>query len=503
MSAGHFDQSPVSLRQRANSLINRRALSGKEDVMADISLPRTGVAASETTDAAFIAAQRNIAARMERLPLTRTQVKARIVVGTATFFDGYDSLMLGLVMPVLVTQWGLTRTETGFLLSGTFFGQLLGALLFPYLADRIGRLRSATCTVWVVGLMSLLCAASWNFTTLAVSRIIQGIGIGGEIPVAATYINEIAHSKVRGRFFLMYEAAFAFGYLIATLLGVILIPRYGWQIMFLIGALPAFVAAIMRRLLPESPRWLASKGRTEEADRVVTAMEREAETKLGAPLPALDLSVAPAPTGRRTSFFELFSSSYRLRTLVVWSVWAFSFFVTQALNSWLPTIYRQELHLSVEQALWFTLATHTLSIFAAIAVALMIDRVGRRIWIGFALLFGSVPMLILAYLGGHSAISLLVCATITQFCLSSVSVSIYVFTSELYPTRIRALGCGMGSTVRNIFATLSPTLVAVMLNGWGLPGVFVMLGLAPLIPAFMVLTYGTETKGRVLEEVSP
>ena len=472
--------------------------------MAEISLPADQLTGADlAADAANAMAQRNIAARLERLPLTRTQVKARIVVGTATFFDGYGSLVLGLVMPVLVTQWHLTRDETGYLLSGTFFGQLIGALLFPYLAEKLGRLRAATYSVWVVGLLGLACAASWNYATLAIARIIQGVGLGGEIPVAATYINEIAHSKVRGRFFLMYEAAFAVGYPTATLLGVLLIPHYGWQVMFLIGALPALVAAVMRRLLPESPRWLASKGRTAEADAIVAQMEHEAEGRLGAALPPPDLSVAPPPVGRRTNILELFTPFYWLRTLVVWSVWGFSFFVTQALNSWLPTIYKQELHLSIEQALYFTLATHTLSIGAAIAVALFIDKVGRRLWIGCALICGSVAMLVLAWLGGQDPTTLLICATISQFCLSSVSVSIYVFTAELYPTRMRALGAGMGSTVRNIFATVSPILVAFMLTGYGLSGVFLMLGLSPLVPAFMVLVFGTETKGRVLEEVSP
>ena len=112
-------------------------------------------------------------------------------------------------------------------------------------------------------------------------------------------------------------------------------------------------------------------------------------------------------------------------------------------------------------------------------------------------------MLVLAWLGGKDPVSLMICATIAQFCLSSVSVSIYVYTAELYPTRMRALGVGMGSTVRNILTTASPTMVALMLSNFGLPGVFLMLGLAPILPAFMVLAYGTETKGRVLEEISP
>jgi putative MFS transporter len=468
--------------------------------MVDIPLS-AGVASADAAISAT--AQRDIAARMERMPLTRTQIKARIVVGTATFFDGYDSLVMGLVMPVLAGAWGLSNQQIGLLLSGTFFGQLLGALLFPYLAERYGRLRSACYSIWVVGIFALVCAASWSFATLTVSRVLQGIGIGGEIPVAATYINEIAHSKTRGRFFLMYEAAFAFGYFVCTLLAVLLVSRYGWQVMFLIGACPAFVAAIMRRLLPESPRWLASKGRTKEADEIVSAMEREAEAKLGTSLPAPDYSVAPPPVRKRTDLRELFTPYYRMRTLVLWSIWGLSFFVTQALNSWLPTIYRQELHLSVQQALEFTLATHCISITSAIAVALAIDHVGRKIWIGSALLVGALSLLTLALQGGTNPIFMLVCATIANFSLASVSVSIYVFTSELYPTRMRALGCGMGSTVRNIFTTLSPWLVALMLSSYGLPGVFTMLGLAPLIPCLMIFAFGTETKGRVLEEVSP
>ena len=467
--------------------------------MVDIPLA-SPIAGSEAAVSAR--AQRDIAARMERLPLTRTQVKARIVVGTATFFDGYDSLVLGLVMPVLAGAWHLSTAEIGYLLSGTFFGQLLGAILFPYLAERYGRLRSASYSIWVVGIFGLVCAACWNFTSLIAARIIQGIGIGGEIPVAATYINEIAQSKTRGRFFLMYEAALAFGYLICTLIAVLLVSSYGWQVMFLIGALPAFVAAVMRRLLPESPRWLAAKGRSDEAAQIVGQMEREAQEKHG-PLPAPDFSVAPPPVGQRTDLRELFTPFYRMRTFVVWSIWGLNFFVTQALNSWLPTIYRQELHLSVQQSLEFTLATHCLTIASAITVALAIDHVGRRRWIGSALLVASLSLLILALEGGRDPIFLLVCATIANFCLGSVSMSIYVFTSELYPTRMRALGCGMGSTVRNVFTTVSPILVASMLSSYGLQGVFGMLGLAPLIPCLMVLAFGTETKARVLEEVSP
>src|ERR1700751_987171 len=108
---------------------------------------------SPTSAPEAVAGQRLIAARIERLPLTWTQNKARIIVGTATFFDAYDSIMLGLVMPVIAAEWHLSVSDIGFLFSGTFFGQLLGTLLFPYLAERYGRLRACSYSVWVVGLM--------------------------------------------------------------------------------------------------------------------------------------------------------------------------------------------------------------------------------------------------------------------------------------------------------------------------------------------------------------
>ena len=447
--------------------------------------------------------ERLIAARIERLPLTRTQTKARIIVGIATFFDAYDSIMLGLVMPVIAAEWHLSVSDIGFLFSGTFFGQLLGALLFPYLAERYGRLRACTYSVWVVGLMSLICAATWSFTSLAFCRILQGIGIGGEIPVASTYVNEISRAKGRGLFFLLYEAAFGLGYIGAALLGVLLISKYGWQIMFVVGAVPALIAAIMRRTVPESPRWLASKGRTAEADAVVAAMEREAIAKTGAALQPPDVSQVPPASARRTNLKELFNPLYRTRTLVIWSVWGFSFFVTQALVTWMPTLYRQQLHLSLQQSLQFSLGTQVLGVVGALISAALIDRTGRRAWIGGALLCGSLSLLVLAFQGATDPIFVLGCAIVANFSLGTVSPSIYMYTAELYPTRMRALGTGMGSTVRNIFTTASPTLVAVMLNNFGLPGVFTMLGLAPLVPAFMIFRFGTETSGRVLEEVSP
>src|SRR5580700_363726 len=214
-----------------------------------------------------------IIARLERLPITSWHVRARMIVGAATFFDAFDVLAISVVLPVLAGAWHISPSRIGLLISTGFAGQLAGAFLFGWAAEKFGRLRAMVYSIAVFACMSLACAFAWNYTSLFVCRTIQGIGIGGEVPVAAAYINELSKARGRGRFFLLYEIVFGLGLTSAGLVGYWAVPRIGWQSMFILGALPAFLALFLRRMLPESPRWLISKGRLAEADRVVRQIE--------------------------------------------------------------------------------------------------------------------------------------------------------------------------------------------------------------------------------------
>ena len=249
----------------------------------------------------------SIIARLERLPITSWHVRARMIVGAATFFDAFDVLAISVVLPVLAGRWHLSPSRVGLLISTGFAGQLAGAFLFGWAAEKFGRLRAMVWSIAIFACMSLACAFAWNYASLFVCRTIQGIGIGGEVPIAATYINELSKARGRGRFFLLYEIVFGMGLTSAGLVGYWAVPRIGWQSMFILGALPAFLALFLRRLLPESPRWLVSKGRLEEADRVVREMEVYAE-KRGIELDAcrncpdrIRASVRPTRTGPNSS----------------------------------------------------------------------------------------------------------------------------------------------------------------------------------------------------------
>ena len=256
-----------------------------------------------------------IVARMERLPFTRFHLKARVLVGTATFFDAFDALSIAYVLPVLIPLWGLNPGRIGALISIGYVGQLAGAILLGWLAERRGRKFSLLLSVLILSLFSLLCAASWDYSSLFLFRALQGIGLGGEVPVAASYINEISKAKGRGRFVLLYELIFPVGLLSAAIVGWWVVPLWGWQVMFLIGALPGLVVLPLRWMLPESPRWLANRGRLDEADRVVAELEAVASRAGKIELPAL--VVKPLGASQSTRWRELFQGIYLRRTLVV------------------------------------------------------------------------------------------------------------------------------------------------------------------------------------------
>ena len=181
-------------------------------------------------------------------------------MGSATFFDAFDALSLAFVLPVLVRLWGISAVEIGWLIAAGYLGQFVGALVFGGLAERYGRVPSAAGATALMSVMSLACALAGNLPTLLVLRLVQGIGVGGEMPVAAVYINELSKAKGRGRFFLLYEMIFPVGLMVTGQVGALVVPTLGWQVMFLIGAVPGLVIAGLLLRLRESPRWLIGQG---------------------------------------------------------------------------------------------------------------------------------------------------------------------------------------------------------------------------------------------------
>jgi putative MFS transporter len=449
--------------------------------------------------------------RIENVPFCRWHTKARIVMGSATFFDAFDALSLAFVLPVLVGLWHLNHAEAGLLIAAGYAGQVIGALFFGWLAERVGRVPSISISVALMSTMSIACAFAGNLPVLFALRFLQGIGVGGEVPIAAAYINELSQAKGRGRFFILYELIFPLGLLAAAQVGSFVVPAFGWRYLFLVGGIPGLLILLFMVRLPESPRWLASKGRFEKAEHVIAGLESSTphrslhaerdRNEIDARLRAL-VDGQQASTPHKGSWKELFSPVYRPRTLVVWGLWASSYFVANGINNWLPTLYKTVYHLPLEQSLRMASITNVLSTCAVLACALLVDRVGRRRWASSCFLVSGALLALLAALGAKNAWSVAILASSAYAVMGTTTVLLYLYTPEIYPTRMRAIGTGLATSWLRVASAAAPLIVGAVLSAQGIGVVFLMFSAAAMV-GLMMSRYMIETSNRALEEISP
>jgi putative MFS transporter len=458
----------------------------------------------------------SLVARLERVPFSRWHLRARIIMGSATFFDAFDALSLAFVLPVLVRLWGISAVEIGWLIAAGYLGQFVGALLFGGLAERYGRVPSAAGATALMSIMSLACALAGNLPTLLVLRLVQGIGVGGEMPVAAVYINELSKAKGRGRFFMLYEMIFPVGLMVTGQVGALVVPTLGWQVMFLIGAVPGLIIAGLLLRLHESPRWLIGRGRLAEAEAIIQGIEASASrdpattkitkntnSKIGSPDPP-DLRNLRALRGSvdRTRWTELLSPIYRGRTAIVWTLWASAYFITNGLNNWMPTLYNRVYGLSLEQSLRAGTLTNVAQVVILLGCAFAIDRTGRRRWMAVCFAAGAVLLAVLGTFASGSVTAVIVLVTLSYGIIGSVNAVLYLYTPEIYPTRMRAIGTGSATCWLRLASAAGPLLVGYLVAEQGTGAVFLMFAAAGVIGA-VAATRVLETRNRRLEDIAP
>jgi putative MFS transporter len=443
-----------------------------------------------------------IAARMERLPVARWHHKMRLIVGSANFSDAFDALTIAYVLPVLIPLWHLSEAEIGLLISIGYVGQVIGGVLSGWLADRHGRVRVMTANVVFFSLMSFACIFAPNYATLLMLRFLQGIGLGGEVPIANTYVSEFATSKGRGRFVLIQQLMFPIGLTTVALVGAFVVPRFGWPWMFAIGGLPVLLALPMLRVLPESPRWLASCGRFAEADRVLARIESVVAAQTGAPLPPIPAGIAPA-VAARGRFRDLLDVAYRRRTLSLWVLWFCTYLITYAMTGWLPSIMRKVYGQSVAQSNLYGFVVNITGLAVLLLAAFTIDRIGRRRAYAFGYLLGAVPLLVAALVPDIGALGLAACATLSFGAMGMIPGSLGMYTAENYPNHLRAIGHGATSISQRLSSVIGPYMVGWILPRYGVGGVFAMFASFAVIGGATSALFSLETAGKTLEELSP
>lgn len=433
--------------------------------------------------------------RMESVPFSRWHLKPRIIMGSATFFDAFDALSLAFVLPVLIGMWNLSPAQIGLLIGSGYIGQAIGAIFFGWLAERRGRVFSAKWTVFLMSIMSIACVFSGNFMALFIFRFIQGIGVGGEVPVAASYINELSRAQGRGRFFMLYEMIFPLGLMISAQIGAFVVPSFGWKWMFLIGGMGGLIVFVFFFMLRESPRWLISKGRLDEAERIIEEIEASTDKRM-------PVANQVSSSTEKGDWKELFSTFYRKRTLIVWGLWFSAYFVSNGLNNWLPSLYNTVYNLPVGDSLRAASLTNILQTIGVFACAFLIDKVGRKRWATIAFIVTGALLTALWISGANSPESVIYLGSAAYGMMGTITVLLYLYTPEIYPTRMRVIGTAFATAWLRLASAIAPIMIGFILEVSGVSTIFILFASVTVVGAILAFKM-IETREKVLEDIAP
>lgn len=444
-----------------------------------------------------------ISARIERLPFARFHKHLLLMGGLGYMFDAMDAAVLAFILPVLRVEWGLTSVQIGLLGSSTFIGFFFGALLAGTLGDLIGR---RAVMMWA---LALYCVASlvsaWvdSWPPFFAARVIAGMGTGAESAIIAPYLAEFVARRFRGSFTGALAGFFSFGFVAAALLGYFIVPAHasGWRIVLVITALPVVMLLWWRRALPESPRWLESRGRTAEAEAVLDRIEADFRRR-GATLaePRPEPEAPPRGAASLGSNFALLLQGRQTRiTLMTWIMWLSITFSYYSFFVWIPGLL-VESGMSMTKSFGYSLAIYCAQVPGYFSAAWFNEKIGRQATIASYMLLGGAGALGLALAKTDGQIML--AGIIMSFFMNGTYAGVYAYTAEVFPTAVRTTGAGLASAIGRLGAIASPVLVGYLYPKFGFLGVFGTTTVTLVLGALVVLVMGVPTRGRSLEAIA-
>jgi putative MFS transporter len=449
----------------------------------------------------------DLSARIERVPFGRFHWHLLTMGGLGYTFDGLDAAVLAFVLPVLRAAWTLSSVQTGFLGSGTYIGYFFGALGAGLLGDMIGRRRVMMYALVLYCAASIASAFAQDWPVFLGCRIVAGVGTGAESAIIAPFLSEFVARRYRGRFTGALAGFFSFGFVGAALLGYFAVPLFdgAWRWVLVATAAPIVMLLWWRRSLPESPRWLESVGRLEEAGAVVAQMERAAvragqvlePVRPGARREAAVPVVAGASVAGKLA--GLWVPGLRRITAMAWIMWLSITFSYYAFFTWIPSLLIQS-GMTITRSFGYSLAIYVAQIPGYFSAAYMNERIGRQATIASYMVLGGLSAVALALT--HSDGMVMVAGICLSFFMNGTYAGVYAYTPEVFPTPVRATGTGTASAIGRLGAIASPLLVGWLYPHFGFAGVFGTTTAVLLGGALAVVVMGVPTRGRTLEEIT-
>jgi MFS transporter, putative metabolite:H+ symporter len=432
--------------------------------------------------------------RLDALPFTGQHRRLLVGSGAGWALDALDVGLISFIIAQLTVQWQLSATQASWIASAGFVGMAIGAALGGLLADRFGRRQVFALTLLGYGAFTGLSALAWSVGALIVFRFLVGLGLGAELPVASTLVSEFAPARIRGRVVVILESFWAVGWTLAALIGFLVVPRGddGWRWALALGAVPALYAVVVRLGLPESVRFLESRGRHDEAEAVVRRFEDAAGQERIAP-PPVDEATAPAGGNRVAS---LWAPALRRRTGALWAVWFLVNFSYYGAFIWLPTILVAS-GFSLVRSFGYTLLITLAQLPGYAVAAVLVERWGRRRTLATFLLGSAVAAALFAT--ADSTATVLTAGMLLSFFNLGAWGALYAVTPELYPTPLRGTGAGWAAGVGRIASVLAPLSVPLLRDAGGTGLLFAVFA-AVFVLAALAASALPELRGKALAE---
>ena len=446
---------------------------------------------------------RELEGALARIGVTAAHKQIIALILFGCLFDSFEQNTIGIVGPALRATWGLTATDIGFLNTITFGSAALGRLMSGVVGDRYGRRVMLGINLILFTIGSIGCAVAPSFGVLCLVRAVVGFGIGGEISTAVTMLSEICSPKFRGTAAgLVNVGAGGFGNFLAPAFGLLIFTLFAgenaWRWLFATLAVPCVLVVFYRRFVPETPRFLVSKGRVAEANQVLSILASGSLNPRG--LKVTEFLTHPPPAGADSGtagWAGIFQPPYLGRTVSVAIAILMSYGAQLSVLTLMPTIF-VGMGYNYSSSLFYTMIIQFGSVLGTIAASVFGYHLPRKRVLTFGAICACAAALCIAYLGTSIYLVLLFGCVFQMFVLL-LNTSIWIYAPELYPTRMRAFGVAFILAVGSAAGSLVPPVSGALFDSYGIMGVFGLAAAMYLVFAISI-QFGPETYGRSMED---
>jgi MFS family permease len=443
-----------------------------------------------------------VAERLDAASWRPIHTRIACALGLGWMLDAFEVQIIGSVIPGIQKEFSLGAGQAVVINVVWYVGIAFGALAFGYLADRIGRRRLFVATLILYSLAALASAAAPSYGLFLLFRLLTGLGVGGEYSAVTSAISEFMPARNRGRSNGLVMTFWAVGGILASVVSIVVITALGlgWRYTLLFGVVSAAYGVLARRIVPESPRWLASRGRLDEADQVVTEITGVA-SKTG-----YYLAFAPAERGKVRELWSAHRPRLFLGMALDFSEAAGYYGLFTAMSIVVFSSATGVVAVSDAALPVYFLIANVGALLGGVLVSFVLDRIGRRPTVTFSYVAAAASMLVVAGAAATGAAPVVLAAfTVAAFFSTCAWVAAYPTFSELFPTHLRATGIGVSIGVGRIGAVIGQVLLGAAAGVFSVVWVFVLLAVFWLIGAIAGTVWwrhGVEAKGRNLEELA-